>query len=984
MKIFLLFILIPLTIGCNFSNKNNRSLKKYTYKTTVALKELDNKHYLLSIKLFKNIKCTLNDSLYSFINYKIGCCFEKLNMLDSAEFYYTKALNSARMKKERFSSDLADCYNVKALMYISKYHDLYAAKLYYDSVLYVSSKCQNLDSASFAWNLFNIGYYYHYKGLYQNAEKYYSQAYNIFSKLNDCKEKLETVSYYQADIYCFLEKYDIAQTKIDQAINYYLNKNVPGTLKDLYYEKAYLYFLKKDFKKPIIFYKKALQISETNHLKNKEIILNSIAWCYLNLKMLDSSEFYFKKCFPLIDTKTDINTIISLYGEYSKLLILKNNSYASLQIINKRLPYVKKILGNKNSLYSYFLLQQGHSLESLNRLDESLAVYQDVIKSSVTTNLKQNLFKIPEFSLNELTAHEYAITAIIGKGDIFTKLAFTKENSYRKNFLLQCAFEHYQKARELVEIYNKNIVSESDRLQFTSSNSNAFSLELQSAIRLYYSTGNAIFLEKAFLSADRNKASQLTFGLKDDEFKKLGGIPDSIIKKVNYLQEEISLFRSYIQDVQKKAHPDLTQIQWLIENLNLLMDESESMSKNINNIYPNYYKLKYSSNNLNTDSLKKLINFNKTLIEYAFSGDSLYTFVLNSKKLKIFSQSSKGLEDSIKSFRDFNHIIALDNKKSNLKIYINKAYWLYNKLIKSMEPYLTENLIIVPDGYINLIPFESLVTSENLPDHSESRLLPYLLYKYCVSYTYSASLFNIQQNIKSIRTNKVLAFAPIYKNNKYFELIDSRQEVKNIVNIFNGKAITDRKATKEYFKKHTADGSILHLAMHAQIDNEFPMNSKLIFSDSYLSNYEIYNLNLRSPLVVLSACSTGGGKLMKGEGIISLARGFMHAGCTSMLMTIWDVPDQSSSELMQLFYKNLKKGYCIDKSLQKAKIQYIENSDNNFALPYYWAGYIQTGKTEAILPVVISNKTKCNKIIILSVSFLIISTFIIIKRALKH
>jgi len=970
MKALILLILILLAIGCNISNKNNKSFQKYDYKTNIALKELDEENYSLAIKLFKDINYLPGDTISAFYNYKIGYCYEKLNLLDSAEFYYLEALKNARVKKDLFSNDLANCYNSIAFIYFLKYSDYYTAKMYYDSVLYVSAKCRNLDSASFAWNLFNIGYFYHDKGIYQKAEIYYSEAYRIFSALKNCEEKLITVSYYQAFIYCFLEKFDIAQTKIDNAINYYLNKSKTGTLKDLYYEKAYLYFMTKDFAQSIIYYKKALQISEISHLKNSETILNCIAWGYLKLNILDSAEFYFNRCFPLITNKTDINIIVTLYGEYSRMLILKKKFNTALDIINNNLPFVKKVLGEKNSLYSYFIFRKGQALESLNRLNESLSVYQDVIKSSIDTDLKQNLFETPVFNFNDVLSNEYAIDGIKGKADVLTKLALMKENSNKKSFLLQCALNHYQKARELVEIYNKNIEFETDRLQFTSSNSNVYLLELMAATRLYCATGNNIFLEKAFLAADRNKAAQISMGLKDEDNKKLGGVPDSIIQKDKNLQEEITLLQSSIREENNPEHPGNARVNSWRTKVLYFMDESEKLVKETEIKYPRYYRLKYSGNNLNIETLKNNIGPRKTLIEYAFAGDSLYTFVLSGSRLQLISQASNGIEDKIISFRNCFSEINNPNTftQKGINTYIKNAYQLYGVLIKPVEKYLVnKEIIIVPDGLINLLPMESLVTTDSVPAHVDYGLLKYLLYKYTISYSYSAGLFEIQQKMHVAGTNKVTAFAPIYENLKsrlkgkiledtISELLNSREEVLKIAKIFGGKAITGKKATKSEFKIQASRGNVLHLAMHTILDNEYPMNSKLVFyqegdsaSNSFLNTYEIYNLKINSPLVVLSACNTGNGKLVKGEGIISLSRGFVYAGCPSMVSTLWNVTDVNSSRLMQLFYKNLRTNLNVDKSLQRAKIEYIENSSYTESHPYYWAGYIQTGKTESFL-----------------------------------
>jgi hypothetical protein len=95
--------------------------------------------------------------------------------------------------------------------------------------------------------------------------------------------------------------------------------------------------------------------------------------------------------------------------------------------------------------------------------------------------------------------------------------------------------------------------------------------------------------------------------------------------------------------------------------------------------------------------------------------------------------------------------------------------------------------------------------------------------------------------------------------------------------------------------------------------------------------------------VVLSACEAGTGKYQRGEGVMSIGRGFMYAGVPSVVMTLWKLNDQSAAELIGNFYKNLAKGMQKDKALQQAKIQYLEASNNNTAHPALWACLMQLG-----------------------------------------
>ena len=143
--------------------------------------------------------------------------------------------------------------------------------------------------------------------------------------------------------------------------------------------------------------------------------------------------------------------------------------------------------------------------------------------------------------------------------------------------------------------------------------------------------------------------------------------------------------------------------------------------------------------------------------------------------------------------------------------------------------------------------------------------------------------------------------------------------------------------------------------MHTIIDDEDPMYSKMIFTqdidtidDGFLNTFEIYNLNLRAQLAVLSACNTGSGKILNGEGIMSLARGFIYSGVPSIVMTLWEIDDKSGSDIMTNFYSYLKEGQTKDIALQNAKLEYLRTASQLRSHPYFWSAYVNIGNTKPL------------------------------------
>ena len=195
-------------------------------------------------------------------------------------------------------------------------------------------------------------------------------------------------------------------------------------------------------------------------------------------------------------------------------------------------------------------------------------------------------------------------------------------------------------------------------------------------------------------------------------------------------------------------------------------------------------------------------------------------------------------------------------------------------------------------------------------------------------------------------------------------LPQSKKEVESIYAMFRKRYslwdrwFGDRSAT---YLNNEASESVLksidlsryryvHLATHGVLNKSVPELSGIILAqdttggeDGILHLSEVYNLNLDADLVVLSACQTGAGKVARGEGLMSLTRGFMYAGADALLASYWQVGDGSTNWLMVSFYEYLLNGYSKTESLRNAKLDLMERYPQ-FAQPYYWASFVLIGK----------------------------------------
>ncbi len=189
----------------------------------------------------------------------------------------------------------------------------------------------------------------------------------------------------------------------------------------------------------------------------------------------------------------------------------------------------------------------------------------------------------------------------------------------------------------------------------------------------------------------------------------------------------------------------------------------------------------------------------------------------------------------------------------------------------------------------------------------------------------------------------------------------SKYELEKISEIVSSDGFYGEEATEGQFKVTALKYRILHIAAHAVFNDSSLLYSGLIFNkddnsgeDGIFYTYELYNLRLNAELTVLSACNTGMGKLVNGEGIFSLARGFMYAGSPSVVMSLWSVDDRSTSLIMTDFYDGISGGSRIGNALRKAKLKYLEEANEITASPLYWAGMVSYGCQD---PVTINDKS---------------------------
>ncbi|MEE9439434.1 MAG: CHAT domain-containing protein, partial [Saprospiraceae bacterium] len=473
-------------------------------------------------------------------------------------------------------------------------------------------------------------------------------------------------------------------------------------------------------------------------------------------------------------------------------------------------------------------------------------------------------------------------------------------------------------------------------------------------VDMYYTkytiSNDVIYLKKAFRVIEKTKNTFLYENIAEDNSSKLIGIPVSIINEKQRIQDSIIAIKQYIESLEKTDSLNPSVYTNGLSKLNKFKDDLYHKIGEIKREYPKYFDAIYKTNITTVDDIVNDLSIDRMVISYLNTERGLFVISL-----------SKQDHQFVKI--DNNHALASLTTELVRSIKTSKNNDIKEKLFSILLfPFLKSNIksiSIISDKGLSLIPFEILID----PSSKEMVIL-----NYNIDYQYSATMMHKKRKRSDCRGTIVMA--PVFRKSKkresfddYFSkergvsfrdkltpLLETEKEVITISTLFKGDTYLESMASEHNFKSNSKGKVLIHLATHGIVDHENPDYSRLYFStendsiaDGQLYAYEIVNMDLGADLVTLSACNTGVGKIQKGEGVASLGRAFAYANCPNQLISLWPVNDKSTTEIMELYYLNVKKGMGKSTALVEAKRYYIKNAPQLFKNPYYWAGFVYYG-----------------------------------------
>lgn len=840
---------------------------------------------------------------------------------------YEKSMELARKSlsitlKSKDSINIADSFNTIG---INHYFlaDFDSTTYYYEKSFEIKKKIKTSDY-DLAVSAYNLAIVFEDLGqvdkafeLYKEAEENLLKSTNTKNFLSDVYVGLSHLSYYMGDIN---KAEEYSEKAMDVGIKSYGEFNPNMTF--VYMSYANVLESQGRVEEAIALLKKSLQIRKSTYGDFHRWTCEAhydLASAYALMKDYDKAESLFKKAIEIGGHIKSSSYLANAKNYLAKLYLDQEiNLEEAEKLLLEGLDKNISIYGPKNEVVSenYRYLAQLFEIKM-----EEKPFLEHLNRSLLSANYEPD-------SIQQVIAPIQALQSLMLLGEWY-------EDKYEQTSQLEFLNKWYELLDQqvaLIKFIQKNFSSDRSKINLANEYRMVFEKGLNLCWNLYHKTKEYPYLEKAFELSETNRNTSLLNGLQDTKYKFYSGIPTDQLAFENQMKKELERVKMDLFYEKTDANPDKEMYSELLNRRIILGNRLDSIHNSFDREFQKYRDLKHNNEIIKISNVQEHLSKDTQMITYFLGENYLYTFCISRDSINLL----RG--DVAKKLVDQTNLLKQNlEERREVKVFSQNLYLFL--LGQQIDP-TKKNLIIIADNVLSYIPFEILQSN----DHS------YLLEDHNISYAGSARLFlELENEYYKYETPKQWAgFSPNYSDEK--ELLSASDEIESIFKLTGGEKFMGEAASKKNYLENNQNFSVLHLAMHGEINQNNSSYNKLLFKDGELTSSEIYTSNSKANMIILSACSTGLGKLEKGEGVMSMARAFHFSGISSVVMSLWKVPDVETKIIMVSFYKYLKKGKSKSEALRLAKLDYLKNiSDKELLHPYYWSGFVISGNTDRLI-----------------------------------
>jgi CHAT domain-containing protein len=788
----------------------------------------------------------------------------------------------------------------------------------------------------------NVGNIYHRQDRFEESIAHYERAYQGLLPYKDV-EGIAVVLSNMAVCLISLNDFPRALATYQRARSFCQQHNMPLLVAQADYNIAYLFYLRGEYSRAIESLYAARRSCEATddayHLALCHLDLSDI---YLELNLSEEARemahegfLRFEKLGMGYEAAKTLANEATAYGQQGKALEALERFAKAREIFVREDNLVWPWLID---LYQgLLLLQEGRYFEA-RRLCTSAAAFFDQSALSGKAALAHLLLAQIALQVDDLTLADQETRAAIGK---LSRLQ-TPVLAYQAHFLegeiarargeRETAHRAYLQARTALETLRSRLQGEELKISFVKNRMQVY----EALVGLYLSGGDGgISGEEAFACIEAAKSrNMIEMIFQSGQSLPLGETGQSdLVRRIRDLREELNWYYHRIELEQLRPEGESRE---KLENLQEIAQSREKELLRTLRELPAHERENATLEAPADFSLEKLqgtVPENATLIEYFIAGEQLVAAIVSRQTARILPVTMLSrvthllqlLRFQVSKFRMGNQYVRRFEEPL-LRATQSHLEALYNELIAPIRLFFQGNhLIFVPHGPLHFLPFHALKNGEE-----------YLCDVFTISYAPSATVFSLCQQ-------KTLSDAPA---SLVLGIADERapqilEEVRCVSSLLPRSSLhLGEHATSSLLREKGPESGFLHIATHGVYRQDNPMFSGIRLGDGYLNLYDLYQMRLNAKLVTLSGCATGMNFVAAGDELLGLQRGLFCAGATTLLLSLWDVHDESTAQLMGYFYQNYIQSADMARSLQRS-MQELRHKKPH---PFYWAPFVLVGK----------------------------------------
>lgn len=856
---------------------------------------------------------------------------------EALQFYERAEKAYARLGRQSEVARIAK-NKIVALMYLGRYEEAFQVAAKAREIIQ-----QHNETILLAPLELNVGNIYHRLDRYREALACYQRAEEIFTAYQN-EMGLALAKHNCANQYTCLNEFDQALDLYREAERIYEKLNMLDMVNDVEYGIAWLYFQRGDFQHSLRLF---AQVKERARQLGD---VNTEALCDLDLAEVYLRLNAYHDAIETARTAVEKFRALGMTYEYNKARMylgmacthLRELAAAEQELQEARRGFLAE--GNEvfaaltNIYLSDVLMQQRDWHQALRLCTEAREIFH---RRGLPVKVAQAEWQLARLKLwlGEADQAQQLCRSVLARIDRMEEPWLRPQSLHLLGNIREqagdtaAAYQYYSQAVEHLESLRSTIRVDEFKCTFLKDKLQLY----QDLVGLCLREGTAEKVEEALAYAEAAKSRALVDLLATQriEGKARSAAAAAVHREWRELRQQLDWYYNRINHYELRSHQPP---EWLATQLR---DEVHKRERNLAKLVRQMrledaeYASLQTVTRPNIAELRHHLDADERLVEYYTVNGQVKAFLVSREAVRVIHDLGTvgTITSLLRRLRFYFDKFTLSSEYVNVhqesvqKLTEQCLRLLYLGLIEPLAPALDgKKVIIIPHDVLHYVPFHALYDGSS-----------YLIDRHEISYCPSASVLLLcTEKARQPREGDSALIMGVPDETMPF----IRDEVAAIQSLWpDAKVFVGEEATLDRLKQAAPTCRILHLASHGVFRRDNPMFSALRLSDSWLSFYDIFNLNLNARLVTLSACETGMNEVFPGDELFGLMRGFLYAGAPSLVVSLWMVNDRSTAEFMRRFYAGLSQGLTKRAALRQAQLQVKQE----YPHPYYWAPFILMG-----------------------------------------